>query len=389
MKRYKNLLVLILVLFMSFALLTGCSSSADNSNPSANASDPNADESENDIMFSYSEGIDDNGFWEGVKAIDYIENFDYKALTIPADVHKISDDYLQTQIDTLMAGYITRIEIMDRKVADGDIVNIDYEGKVDGVVFEGGSTMSVGVDVIIGPTNEAEDEESTLSFLDDFLGQLIGKMPGDTIDIEVTFPDDYYEESLSGKNAVFTTTINYIVEREELTDDFVEEHLSSSDGWTTIEEMENGLRTGIQKDFIQQYIQQLLASEVSVKSIPDSLMKYQEEVLLNGYRDLAAYNGLGLEEYIQEYEGFSSVEECIADAHDDLLESATYCLAVQAVAEDMGISVNDEDLEWYSEEYLWSSDISVQAEYYGLPYVKQMVLSQKVIDYITENAILS
>jgi trigger factor len=374
MKKYIKFSFLLLTLCMSFVLLAGC--------------DSDTDESESGLAYLYSAGIDKNGFWEGIKALDCVENFDYRAMTIPADAHRVSDDYLQYQIDTLMAGYMSRVQITDRAVADGDIVNIDYEGKIDGVVFEGGSTLAVGVDVIIGAADDTDDADNMLSFLDDFLEQLIGQMPGKTIDIEVSFPDDYYEETVQGKKAVFATTINYIVEREELTDDFVAKNLSASNGWTTIEEMRTGMRAGIQKNLIGQYIEEFLRTEVPVKSIPDSLMEYQEAVLLHGYQELADYNGMELEAYLQEYENFSSAEECVADAYNDLVENATYLLVVQAVAEDAGISVHDEDLEKYSAEHLWSSDIAVQVEYYGLPYVKQAVLSQKVLDYIAENAVL-
>ena len=374
MKKYIRLLALFLVLFMSVILLAGC--------------DSNKDESEDGLASLYSEGINDNGFLKGIKSLDYVEDFNYLGLSIPADAHRVTDDYLQYQIDTLMTGYISRIEITDRAVADGDTVNIDYEGKINGAVFEGGSTMTVGVDVIVGAADDTEtDDTDTLSFLDGFLEQLIGHMPGEKMDIEVTFPDDYDEETLAGRDAVFETTINYIVEREELTDDFVAENLSATNGWTTIEEMKEDMRADIQEDLVQQYIEQFLSTEVSVKSIPDSMMEYQENILLNGYLELADSNGLELEAYLKEYEDFSSVEECIADAHDELVENAAYLLVIQAVAEDAGISVNDDDLTKYSSEHLWETDISTQIDYYGLPYVKQSVLSQKVIDYIAENAV--
>jgi trigger factor len=374
MKKYIRFLFLLLALSLLFVPLAGCGSGTD--------------EPESGLASLYSAGIDEDGFWKGIKALDYVENFDYRAMTIPADAHHVSDDALQYQIDTLMAGYMSRIQMMDRAVADGDTVNIDYEGKIDGVAFEGGSTFTVGVDVTIGATDNTDDTDNMLRFLDDFLKQLIGQMPGKTIDIEVSFPADYYEEALRGKRAVFATTINYIVEREELTDDFVAKNLSLSNGWTTVEEMRTGMRADIQKNLTQQYIEQFLRTEVPVKSIPDPLMEYQEAILLNGYQELADYNGMELADYLQKYEGFSGVEECIADAYNDLAENAAYSLAIQAVAEDADIAVGDEDLTAYSSEHLWSSDISIQVEYYGLPYVKQAVLAQKVLDYIAENATL-
>ena len=86
-------------------------------------------------------------------------------------------------------------------VADGDTVNIDYVGTVDGVEFDGGSTNGAGTDLVIGSG----------SYIDDFEEQLIGAHPGDTVEVNVTFPDDYTAD-LAGQDAVFTVTINGIYE---------------------------------------------------------------------------------------------------------------------------------------------------------------------------------
>ena len=86
-------------------------------------------------------------------------------------------------------------------VADGDTVNIDYVGTVDGVEFSGGNTQGMGTDLVIGSG----------SYIDDFEEQLIGAHPGDTVEVNVTFPDPYgNNEDLSGKDAVFTVTVNGI-----------------------------------------------------------------------------------------------------------------------------------------------------------------------------------
>lgn len=87
-------------------------------------------------------------------------------------------------------------------VEDGDTVNIDYVGTVDGVEFEGGSTDGNGTDLVIGSGD----------YIDDFENQLIGSHPGDTVEVQVTFPDDYGNEELNGKDAVFTVTVNGIYE---------------------------------------------------------------------------------------------------------------------------------------------------------------------------------
>lgn len=87
-------------------------------------------------------------------------------------------------------------------VKDGDTVNIDYVGKIDGTAFDGGSTNGQGTDLVIGSG----------SYIDDFEDQLVGAHPGDEVEVTVTFPDDYHVADLAGKEAVFDVTVNGIYE---------------------------------------------------------------------------------------------------------------------------------------------------------------------------------
>ncbi|MCD7761943.1 MAG: FKBP-type peptidyl-prolyl cis-trans isomerase [Lachnospiraceae bacterium] len=87
-------------------------------------------------------------------------------------------------------------------IEDGDTVNIDYVGSIDGVEFSGGSTDGAGTDLTIGSG----------TYIDDFEEQLIGYHPGDTVDVTVTFPEDYGVDELNGQEAVFEVTINGIYE---------------------------------------------------------------------------------------------------------------------------------------------------------------------------------
>ena len=85
-------------------------------------------------------------------------------------------------------------------IADGDTVNIDYVGSIDGVELDGGSTQGQGTDLTIGSG----------SYIDDFEEQLIGAHPGDTVNVYATFPVDYGKEDLNGKEALFVVTVNGI-----------------------------------------------------------------------------------------------------------------------------------------------------------------------------------
>ena len=111
-----------------------------------------------------------------------------------------TDTTADNSTDTNSAGYSTDTSLT---VEDGDTVNIDYVGSVDGIEFEGGSTQGQGTDLVIGSG----------SYIDDFEEQLIGAHPGDEIDVYATFPDPYNNNpDLSGKEALFEVTINGIYE---------------------------------------------------------------------------------------------------------------------------------------------------------------------------------
>ena len=367
MKKSKMFLCFLLVLTMFGTLLASCSEVVDDDEP-------------DDGVFSPSGGIDENGFWKNVKALDCVELFDYKSMSIPRDIHQISDENVQASINELLADYPEcSEEVMNRAVADGDTVNIDYVGSVDGIEFSGGSTEGGGTDVIAGSTN----------YIDDFLTQIIGHMPGDTINVEVTFPDVYQQNpDLAGKDAVFVTTINYIVEIK-LTDDFVKENLSTEYGWKTVSEVEEYTVAGLRKKSIQSYIGEHMINETTILSMPDKLIKYQEKSLLNDYQEYADNYGIELEEVLSTYEDITTVEALFEKYRAENLDNATYALVSQAIAEDAGISVNDKDLVNYFTENFDTSDYSAYEEHYGLPFLKQVVLYQKVLDYIADNATLA
>ena len=126
------------------------------------------------------------------KNSDNTGSSDYSTASSSSDTGSTTDNGTETS-------YSTDTSLT---VEDGDTVNIDYVGTVDGVEFDGGSTEGMGTDLVIGSG----------SYIDDFEEQLIGAHPGETVEVNVTFPDDYYSTDMAGKDAVFTVTINGIYE---------------------------------------------------------------------------------------------------------------------------------------------------------------------------------
>ena len=218
----------------------GCSKSADSSSAASStaAAVYGSAEDYDYENFSYSSGLDENGYWEGVKALDYVtlpENF--ASLTFKRSEIEPTEEEIQSEIDSLLSDHATEKQVTDRAAADGDTVNIDYAGSVDGVAFSGGTYSGYSLTLGSG------------TFIDGFEEQIVGHTPGETFDVTVTFPEGYrYRDSpdsegntvvLSGKKAVFSVTLNYISEKvlPELTDAWVAENYGESDDVHTVEEL--------------------------------------------------------------------------------------------------------------------------------------------------------
>ena len=141
--------------------------------------------------FTYSDGLDANGYRTGITAQDYVTLPDnVAALPIKkADVTPSNSD-VQARIDSLLSQYSTTQAVTDRAAQNGDVVNIDYSGTVDGVAFNGGTYQ--GYDLTLGSG----------SFITGFEDQIVGHKPGETFDVTVTFPDGYRDSTDADGNAV-------------------------------------------------------------------------------------------------------------------------------------------------------------------------------------------
>jgi len=356
----KTISILVFITVFSLAVFTGCAPKGE---------------------FTYSDNIADTGYWKGVKALKTVELCDYTGISVPADVHTVSDEAVQSQIDSIVSGYATEEQITDRAIEDGDTVNIDYVGSVDGVEFEGGSTQGQGTEVTIGVTQ----------YIDDFLQQLIGHTPGESFDIEVTFPEDYGVDNLNGKDAVFAITVNYIANSvtPELTDEFVAGNLSGQYGWNTVSEMTEGIRGDMRTQAVSGYVQDYVVENSTVGTIPNKILVYQNDRVIEQYQALADNYGVELNEFLSTNMGVANTEELLAQFQEDIKQVASFSLVMQAIAEDTGIKVTDENVAAYFSEKMGIDDYSEYETEYGMPYLKMMVLQQHVMDYLTENAVLA
>ena len=158
---------------------------------------------------------------------------DYSNLESEIEKYEVTEEEIDRTITNELEANSRLISIEDREVKDGDIVNIDFIGKLDGEAFPGG--QSEGYELTIG----------SATFIPGFEEQIIGKNIGEEFNINVTFPEDYSEENLKGKEVVFETKLNSIQEKvlPELDDEFVKD-ISEFD---TLEEYKNNVKNEIEK----------------------------------------------------------------------------------------------------------------------------------------------
>ena len=394
MKKFKKLFIVMLAL--STLLAVGCSSQ---NNESTNAptnevtneetneatnettSDTEATEEATVEEIDYSAGLNEGGFITDLNATDFVQLPDYNNIAVPNEVHTISDDVVLANIDGILANFLSQEEVMDRAVALGDAVNIDYVGSVDGVEFQGGSTGGNGTEVVIGVTQ----------YIDDFLEQLIGHTPGESFDIEVTFPEDYGNEELKGKDAIFAITVNYISVpvTPELNDEFVVENLSVEYNVNTVDELKEVVRDDLKSNAIMGYIQNYLLTESTIDSIPESVITYQENSVINYFRMTANTYGMPYADFIKSYAGYETEEAMLEASAAAIEENSQITLVIQAIAEDAGLEVTEDAIKAYFIEYTGSEDYSMFEELYGLPYLKFSVLQETVLNMVNEKATLS
>lgn len=325
--------------------------------------------------FDYSSIFDENGYVAGVTASDYITLPEDLGLTLSDEANTVSDEDVADYInENIMVNYTETQEVTDRAAADGDTVNIDYVGTVDGVEFDGGSAE--GYDLTLGSG----------TFIDGFEEQIVGHTPGESFDVTVTFPEDYRATDLAGKEAVFATTLNYISESvtPELTDDFVKENLNESLGLDSVET----LNTYISDMLLFSQQTNELYSQLSEKltaegEVPAELTKYFEDYYLSSPYLYAQMYGVSLDEFMQ-VNGYDSAAAYLESSRTYIDGAIQQTLILQALAEKYGITCTTETLENQFQEYFGSSDTSSYVNYYGENYLKMSILNDLVMEKLVE-----
>ena len=357
--------------------LAGCGASSSSSSSSQAASGSSSGvEDHSDVYSAY---LNDDGTLKGVDSAALVTLPQYKGITVPAEEYTITDDELNTQINSILDQYATYDQIKDRAIADGDVVNIDYVGSVDGEEFSGGNTNGRGTLVTAGSD----------AYIDDFLTQIIGHTPGETFNVEVTFPDPYENNpDLAGKDAVFVTTINYIQGDKhvpELTDEFVSQTAALAD-YGTAQGMKDTIRTSMENNKADNYVLQKVLDACQFSEFPADLVDQLVNVSMAQFESQASAYGLDMEtaRSMMGYDSEDAQREAMTASAQEQLKTV---VMLEAIAKAEGLTVDEDALTNYFSTNVGTSDYSAYQTYYGRGYLCQAVLLDSAMELVTSSAV--
>lgn len=307
---------------------------------------------------------------------------EYKSIEVEKVEYNVTDEDVEKELNNIQEKNARLIDISDREVKDGDILNIDFEGYIDGEQFEGGT---------------AEDQQLEIGsekFIPGFEEQLIGKKKEEEVEVKVNFPEDYFEESLKGKEAIFKVIINDIKEKElpELDDEFAKD-VSEFD---TLDEFKNSIKEKLEKEMknkekVEQEAKLIdkILEEAEI-DLPEVMIENQIENEMGQFDYSLRMQGLSIEQYFEltntDLEGFKEQMKPEAEKRvrtELVLEEISKIEKIEASDEDV-----DKELEKMAEQYQ-SEDVQKFKEDMkkgDLEYIKTGIIRDKTIEFLMANA---
>ena len=329
----------------------------------------------------YSEGLTADGKINGVDAASVLNLVDFENISVPADEVKATAEEVDKEIESVLEQHKELSTDESLTIADGDVVNIDYVGTIDGVEFEGGNSNGAGYDLTIGSG----------SFIDDFEQQLIGHKPGEEITVEATFPEDYGDEAVDGKDAIFAVTIHGIQKTPELTDTFVAENLAETEEVSTAAEYRAKIEDKFYKEHLEDFLTNYIIENSSVTAYPKDYLKavkavtkHDDENMLSYYQQMFASSNMTAFENLWDlrYDSISDELKYELELNTRAKEATKEHLVYQAIFEKAGLTL---DMEAHYAELTESNGedyVTNMKETYGEGYMAQGQIREAVVDYL-------
>ena len=393
----KNLSVL-LVVAMAVTSLTACGSKSEEAASDAasggSSTEAAATAGYNDIASLQNLDKLEVKALDEINPSDYITLGEYKGLTVEVAPASVTDEDVDGYINNLIEANPAKTEITDRPIQKGDIANIDYEGKYadTGVAFEGGTAQGFDLDIGSG------------MFIPGFEDGLVGVNLGDTVDLDLTFPEEYGSKDLAGKKVVFTVKVNKISEKsKDPTDEWAAglgmegvtnlEQLKETSKKQLTEEAEATHKADVESAVIDKVI------EISeYKDFPQEVLNYyliQENQQLENYAQM--YTAYGqpttASDIVRMMMQNTAPDQSDPDAFlkNMVNEVAQQFITFAAIAKNENLAISDEDVENYLKEAFdaGSTGYSSLDELKGdvdSKIIKEGLMADKVVGFLVDNA---
>lgn len=309
---------------------------------------------------------DSNG---DLNILDYVDLGDYKGIELTKSITKVTDDDVTNEMESKAV----ELTGSDVTVEDGDTAIIDFVGKLNGVAFDGGTASNYELEIGSG------------SFIDG----LIGVKKGDTVDLNLTFPESYQSTELAGKDVVFTVTVNGVKRKPQLNDEW----LAANTNYATLAEfaaetkqkLEDNAETTASNTLESSGLDQVISNS-TVKKYYKSLIEQGEsqyEKRLNAY---ASAYGKSLSELLAA-QGMTE-SQYQNQKQKQGVSYAQVAMVVYAIAQDAGLSEADAEYQTILNDLAnnYNMDAATFSSTYGESLVKSSVMSQYAMNYIVSNA---
>ena len=310
-----------------------------------------------------------------------VELGNYKGLKAVKYVHKVTDEEIDARINQDVEKATTMADVTDRAVENGDTVNLDYAGSVDGVAFEGGTAQGQTLEIGSG------------RFIPGFEEQMIGMNLNEEKDLQVKFPEEYHAEELKGKDAVFHVKVNAIQTKvkPELDDDFAAD-VSEFDTFAAYKESivkelteraEKNADVRLENELVQQ------AVDAADCDIPDAMIEDEMDIMLREMKMRMMYQGFRFEDYLQ-YTG--QTEEQMKEMYrPEAKNRVKMQLVLEAMVKAENIEATEEDVEKATAEEAERMGREVEEFKASLndrqkEYLKENAAIRKVVDMVVEKA---
>lgn len=322
---------------------------------------------------------------------EYIKVKQYIGLEV-AEVEKaeVTDSDVENEISTMLLYSAEEIDVTDRAAQNGDTVQIDYVGSIDGVEFDGGTAEDASLELGSGAFIGADGDYAG------FEEQIVGHNVGEEFDITVKFPDDYSGTEVAGKVANFHITLDriYTIKEAELTDEWVCENSEES---KTAEEYKEEIRAQLEvanesswKQEMQSAVLEALMEQVEVISLPEDEVNDNYNQIDEYYRQIAEMYGVEFDEFLTSYMGMTE-GQFIEQATESAETYVKQGLVLELIAEKEKLTLSDkeyeEEVKNLAKDYGYEDDVDSFVELYGEETIRKSLTEEKVLEFLVEKCV--